>query len=82
MINSSLAALNFQIPVTPLLLFAVMALVVAMWGIFTLIVRYHWKHYGAGKLEVFTMNFFYLGGSLILITLMGASALFYLTSAT
>ena len=77
-----LGQLNFHIPITPLFLFAIMLLVLIGWVIFTLVIRYHWKNYGTGKLEVFTMNFFYLVGSAVLIALMGILALLYLSSAT
>lgn len=80
MISPPLAQLNFHIPVTPTLLFAVMALTLVAWGIVTIVIRYHWKNYGTGKLEIFTMNFFYLAGSLAQITLMGIFALIYLIS--
>lgn len=81
MIPPSLGQFNFHIPVTPMLLFAVLALLLAGWGIFTVIIRYHWKNYGTGKLEVFTMNFFYLTGSLVLIGLMLIFAFLYYSSA-
>lgn len=74
-------ALNFHIPVTPMLLFIILAILIAAWGVFTLVIRYHWKNYGTGKLEAFTMNFLYLIGSIILIVLMSTSALLYLSSA-
>lgn len=77
---SPLTQLNFHIPITPVLLFAILALLIVLWGIFTLIIRYHWKHYGTGKLEVFTMNFFYLTGSVVLIAFMGISAFLYSVS--
>jgi hypothetical protein len=79
---SPLAQFNLHIPITPVLLFVVLALLVALWAIFTLVIRYHWKNYGTGKLEVFTMNFFYLAGSAILIGLLLISALLYLSSAS
>lgn len=80
MTPSPLAQLNFHIPVTPILLFSIMALTLVAWGIVTLVIRYHWKNYGTGKLEIFTMNFFYLAGSVILVTLMSVFALLYLVS--
>jgi len=82
MIPSPFGQFAVHIPITPLLLFATLALLIAVWAVFTLIVRYHWKNYGTGKLEVFTMNFFYLVGSLVLIALMVVCALLYLSSAT
>lgn len=82
MIPSPLVEFNFHIPVTPLLLFSLLALLIALWGIFTLIIRYHWKNYGTGKLQVFTMNFFYLTGSALIIALMATFALLYSSSST
>lgn len=82
MISSSFGQFNFHIPVTPVLLFALLALLIAGWAIYTLILRYHWKNYGTGKLEVFTMNFFYITGSIVLIVLMAVAALLYSSSAT
>ena len=73
---------GFHIPITALLIFSLLALLVAIWIVFTLIIRYHWKNYGTGGVEVFTMNFAYLAGSLILIGLMLASATLYLLSST
>lgn len=81
MIPPPIAGFNLHIPVTPLLLFATLALLIAGWGIFTLVVRYHWKNYGTGKLEMFTMNFFYLIGSAVLLALMIIFALLYFFSA-
>jgi hypothetical protein len=82
MIPSLFGQFSIHIPITPLLLFALLALLMAVWSVFTLILRYHWKNYGTGKLEVFTMNFFFLTGSLVLIALMVVCALLYLSSAT
>jgi hypothetical protein len=76
-----IAQLNLHIPITPLLIFALLMLLLAGWGVFTVIIRYHWKNYGTGKLEVFTMNFLYLVGSGILIALLTISALLYYSSA-
>ncbi|HEY9585816.1 MAG TPA: hypothetical protein VJJ02_04485 [Candidatus Paceibacterota bacterium] len=72
--------LNLHIPVTPILLFSILAILIVLWGVFTIVIRYHWKNYGTGKLEVFTMNFFYFVGSIILIVLMVVFALLYLAS--
>ena len=77
MIPSPLAEQSFHILVTPTLLFGVMALLLLGWSVFTLIVQYHWKNYGTGKLEVFTMNFFYLVGSLLFIAFLAALAILY-----
>ncbi len=72
---------GIHIPVTPLLIFAVTAILLAAWGIFTLVLRYHWKHYSTRRSEVFIMSFFYFTGSLILIGLLCFSAFLYFASA-
>ncbi|MDO8520630.1 MAG: hypothetical protein Q7S52_00780 [bacterium] len=82
MLASSLGQLGIHIPVTPLLVLAFTALLLAAWGIFTLVLRYHWKHYSTRKAEMFMMSFFYFIGSFVLIGLMAFSALLYLSSAT
>jgi hypothetical protein len=82
MIPSLFGQFSVHIPITPTLLFATLALLIIGWAVFTLIVRYHWKNYGTVKLEVFTMNFFYLTGSLVLIALMVVCAFLYFSSAT
>lgn len=74
---SSLGQLGIHIPVTPLLVLAFAALLLACWGVFTLVIRYHWTHYSARKTEIFMMNFFYFVGSFVLIGLMAFSALLY-----
>ena len=76
-----LSQLNLHIVVSPMFLFFIMALLIAGWGIFTLVIRYHWKNYGTGKLEVFTMNFFYFAGSVIFMALLVILALAYYFSA-
>ncbi len=73
---------GFHIPVTALLLFSLLALLVAIWIVFTLIIRYHWKNYGTGGVGIFAMNFAYLVGSLALIGLMLSSLTVYVFSST
>ncbi len=62
-------------------IFIVAGLILAGWLIFTTIVRYHWKSYGTGGVQIFTMNFFYISGSAILGGLMILSAVSYFISA-
>ncbi len=69
-----------HLSITGGIIFSLFALLIAIWLVFTLIIRYHWKNYGTGGVEIFTMNFFYLVGSCIGIALMLGSALLYLTS--
>lgn len=73
----SFGQLSFQIPVTPSLLFALFALLVATWLICTIIFRYHWKNYTVSWLEVVSMNLIYFIGSGILLAGMGLFALLY-----
>ena len=77
----SAVKLGIHIPVTPLLIFALTALLLAAWGIFTLILRYNWKHYSTRKAEMFAMSFFYFIGSAALIGLLCFSAFLYFTSS-
>jgi hypothetical protein len=80
MLLGILAQSGSHITITGGLMFSLLALLIAIWLVFTLIIRYHWKNYGTGGVEVFTMNFFYLVGSFIGIALMLGSALLYLSS--
>jgi len=80
-----LAALGkgeIQLVVTPQLLFSVLALLLAIWLVFTLVIRYHWKNYSTGGAALFTMNFFYLAGSVVFIGLLLFFLLLYLGSTT
>ncbi len=69
--------LSIHIPITPLLLFSLGALLLAVWAIFSIIVHYHWKNYGANKLEVIEMTLIYFVGSAILLALIGVFAFAY-----
>lgn len=69
------------LPVTPSLIIAIGALILAGWLIFSLIIRYHWKNYGTSGIEIFSMNFFYIIGSLVIGGLMVISGLLYIISA-
>ncbi len=73
---------GFQIPITPLLVFAILSAIVAGWLIFTFIIRYHWKNYGTGGVEILTMNFVYFAGSIVLGGFMAVSAIAYSLSST
>ena len=73
---------GFHLPITGMLVFAVFFLLLAGWLVFTLVIRYHWKNYGTGGVEIFSMNFFYFTGSFIGIALMLISASLYFFSAT
>lgn len=77
MIGNAFTQLNIHIPITSLLLFSLGALLLAVWAIFSIIVRYHWKNYGMNKLEVLKMTLIYFIGSGILLLLIGAFAFSY-----
>jgi hypothetical protein len=72
---------GFHIPITPLLLFVFYFLILAIWGTYSVIVRYHWKSYGAKKAEVLTMNFYYFLGSALLLGLTGFFVFAYYLSS-
>lgn len=73
--------LGIHIPITPFLLFAVFAVLLFLWALFTWIVRYHWKSYGTNKLDVMSMSFIYFIGSAVLLAGMALFAFLYNFSA-
>ena len=77
MTGIALNQLGFHIPVTPLLLFSLGGLLFAVWAIFSIIAHYHWKNYGASKIEVVKMTLIYFVGSAILIALIAVFAFAY-----
>lgn len=79
--STTLSSINIQIVLSPFFLFAVGALIIAGWLVFTVIIRYHWKNFGTGGVQLFAMNFFYIAGSAALAGLMILSAVLYLISA-
>lgn len=82
MLATSLATLGIHIPVPPILIFALLSFLVAVWLVISWMFHYHWKNYGTSKLEVLTMTFFYNAGSAILLLLTAASAILYYASST
>lgn len=74
--------INFHIPVNSQLVIFALFLVLAIWLVFTIIIRYHWKSYGTNGVEVFTMNFMYLIGSAVIGGLMIILAILYISSST
>ena len=72
-----LQEIALHIPVTPFFLFAIFALLVLVWGLFTLIIRYHWKSYGVNTLHVLAMNLTYFIGSAILLAAVALFAFLY-----
>lgn len=68
---------QLSIPITPLLLFSLGALLFAVWAIFSIIAHYHWKSYGTSKIEVIKITLIYFVGSAILLAIIGVFAFTY-----
>lgn len=77
MIGNIFEGFNVHIPITSPLLFSLGALILAVWAIFSIIARYHWKNYGTNKLEIMKMTLIYFVGSGILLGLIGIFAFAY-----
>lgn len=77
MFQPILGALGITISITSLLVWVIYLLIVALWCIFTMIIRYHWKNYGSGKIAILTMNFVYLLGSALLLGIMTIFAILF-----
>mgnify|MGYP001619395848 FL=1 len=54
MLPSPLGQFGIHIPLSPQFLLFVMSLLLVAWGVFTLVIRYHWAHYSARKTEIST----------------------------
>lgn len=78
---SPLGVTGLHVTITPLLLITLLSLLLAVWLVFTIIVRYHWKNYGTKGFEILRMNLLYLIGSGILIAFTILSLLLYSTPA-
>lgn len=68
---------NLHIPITPLLLFSLGALLFAVWAVFSIIAHYHWKSYGTNQLEIIKMTLIYFVGSAILLAAVAIFAFAY-----
>jgi len=73
MIMSLLSTANFQIPVTPMFLMVIFCILAAASIIHAVVLRYHWRNYGNGALELVMINLIYLVGLGILL---GGMAIF------
>lgn len=73
--------MSIHIPLSAFALFVILAILVAVWAIFTLIIRYHWKNFGTSELDFVGMNVIYLTGSVILVLGMAISAFLFSFSA-
>ena len=82
MILETFSQIGVHIPVTPFFIFLLFTLIMCTWGVFSWIVRYHWKSYGTSALEVMTMSLVYFVGSGILLGGMALFAFLYYLSAT
>ena len=71
-----------RIPLSPLVLFVILALVFLGWIIYSVILRYHWKTYAYHKLDVIQMDIIYFVGSGVLLTAMAVTALMYSLSSS
>lgn len=69
--------LGLHIPLSPLVFWATFGVLVIIWVIFSLILRYNWTHYATSRQEIFTVNFFYYIGSAILFGVLALSAFLY-----
>ena len=79
--NTFLNQINVHVPITPLILFSLGALLFVAWAIFSIIAHYHWKMYGASKIEIVKMTLIYFVGSAIILALIGVFALTFTISS-
>lgn len=68
-----LSNMNFQIPLTTMLLVVIFSILTAVSLVHGLILRYHWNNYGNGAVELVFVKLVYVIG---LSVLMGGMALF------
>ena len=62
----SLSNLSFRIPLSANFLTALLVLLLLVWIIHAIIIRYHWNAYGNDKLKQVRMGIYYFVGSVIL----------------
>lgn len=65
--------MGFQIPLTPMFLVVIFAILTAVSLVHALVLRYHWNNYGNGAVELVLVNLVYFIGLAVLI---GGMALF------
>ncbi len=73
---------QFQIPLPPFLLFFFLIFLFVAWGIYSFVLRYHWKKYATSKLDVMQMDIIYFIGSGVLLVAMAIAALLYSMTST
>lgn len=66
MFAALLSSLDISIPVTPTILVSLFLLAAAVWGILSMIFRYHWREYGTSELETAKISVIYFTGSGVL----------------
>lgn len=74
-------ASEFTIPITPGVLGVALILLFLFWGIFSIILRYHWKKYAASEVHVLQMTLGYFLGSVILWAAMLGFYVMYVASS-
>ena len=72
--------LNLHIPISPLFIGALLLLLLALFIVYTVIIRYHWKSYGVNELEVAQMTITYMTGSITIVAITMIFALLYMFS--
>lgn len=77
-----LSSTSLHFTLSSVFIFGIILFLVVGWMIFTVVIRYHWKNYGSGDIEILRMNVMYLVGSGVIFTLMIASAFLYFASST
>jgi hypothetical protein len=77
---SILPSLSLHIPLTAGVLMIIFAIVVLLWAIHMVVMRYHWKNYGNDALILLQMNMLYFIGSAILLGLLFFSMTLYASS--
>lgn len=77
-----LTSVNLHFTLSSVFIFGIIFFLLVAWIVFTVIVRYHWKNYGSGDIEILRMNLIYLIGSGAIFTFMIASAFLYFASST
>ena len=80
MFTGLFSSFNIQLAVTPMILTSLFLLVAAAWGIFSMIVRYHWREYSTSQLDAAKISVIYFTGSGVL--LFGAGICLALYSST
>ena len=62
-----LSDMGINIPITPILLVVIFSILTVISLVHAVILRYHWKNYGNGALELVLVNLIYLVGLAILL---------------